>query len=178
MEEYLLRRLDQPLAWLAAFGIPALFAGMLAGWSGELPGGMLGGAAILAGLVGPLGLSFGCIAWLWCRWIGGLDQPARRPDRWARPVRCCRCDWKLSPESPVSRRDCLCPPPTCPLCASQVIAYLPDCPSCHAPLMTGAGIAKDMLRLVRWPRTFGQAFRGHYICLACRTEYDRWGRAV
>lgn len=64
MEEYLLRRLDRPLAWLAAFGLPAVFGGAIAGWSGELPGGVLGGAAIIGGLVGSLGLAFGCTAWL------------------------------------------------------------------------------------------------------------------
>lgn len=175
VEEYLLRRLDRPYAWLFAFGGPGIFGGVLAGWSGEIPGGILGGAAIVGGLVGCLGLALGIIAWMFCKMTGGLDQPARRPDLWARAVRCSACSWKMTPEGPVSRRDCLCPPATCPACSAIVIPYLPDCPFCKSPLMNGDGITKDMLRLVRWPRSFGQAFWGHYRCRACGGEFDRWG---
>lgn len=44
--------------------------------------------------------------------------------------------------------------------------------------MKGDGILKDMLRLVRWPKTFGQAFLGHYRCKSCECEYDRWDRII
>ena len=141
-----------------------------------MPGGVFGGAAIVGGIVGALGLLLGIFAWVICKSMGGLDQPARRPDRWARAVRCSACSWKTTPEGPVSRRNCLCPPANCPLCSAIVIHYLPDCPFCESSLMNGDGIAKDMLRLVRWPRSLGQAFRGHYRCRSCGGEYDRWGR--
>ena len=178
MEEYLLRRLDRPLAWLAVFGGAGLFGGAVAGWGGELPGGALGGAAIVGGIVGLVGLLFGAIAWAVCRLTGGLDRLARRPDLWAQAVRCSSCQWKTAPEGPVSRRDCLCSPAHCPACAASVIPFLPDCPKCRAPLMTGTSVMKDMLRLVRWPRSFGQAFWGHYSCRFCGGEFDRWGRPV
>jgi hypothetical protein len=176
VHQYLLRRLDKPLAWLAVFGGAGLFGGAVAGSEGELPGGALGGAAIIGGIAGLNGLLFGSIAWAVCKLTGGLDRPARRPDLWAQLVRCTACNWKTTPEGPVSRRDCLCPPTLCPACGASVVPFLPDCPRCHAPLMSGAGIAKDMLRLVRWPRTVGQAFKGHYCCRSCGVEFDRWGR--
>lgn len=178
MHEFLLRRVDQPWAWFVAFGGPAVVAGAVAGGVGEVPGGWLGGAALLGGVCGCVGLVFGCLTWIVCRWIGGLEVPVRHPERWAHAVRCARCEWKTSPEGPVSRRDCLAPPRQCPACADEVIHLLPDCPRCEAPLMTGQGIARDMWRLVRWPRTWGQAFRGHYRCRTCDAEFDRWGRLV
>lgn len=175
MSHSLPRRLDQPLAWLVAFGVPAIFGGAVAGWTGEMPGGVFGGAAIVGIGVGGLGLVFGLIAWSICKAIGGLDVPVRRPERWGRPVRCLACGWKTPREGPVSRRDCLCSPETCPNCSALVIHFIPDCPNCQSSLMTGDGVLKDMFRLVRWPKTFGQAFFGHYRCRDCGCEFDRWG---
>lgn len=176
MSEFLLRRLDQPWAWVVVFGGTGLMGGALAGSLGKLPGGFLGGAAITAAVVGLVGLLFGIGAWLACWFGGGLDKPAKNAHLWARPMRCLGCGWKTEWNAPISRRDCLCPPSACPACKGPLFPWVPDCPRCQASIFKGDGIARDMARLIQWPQSWKQGLWGGYTCRACRCAYDRWGR--
>ncbi len=175
--DYLLRRIDRPLAWVLVFGCCLTVALAMVGYSEDgLRGAFEGGIAGL--IVGVLaGFVFGGVVWLGCRLIQ-FDRPVRRPDRWALPLRCTRCEYQTTPEGPWRIRDCMLWPEKCPLCEGSLVLLKPICPRCGGGGLSGENTLRDLSLRVRRPRSLAQALWGGYRCKECNCDYDKWGREV
>jgi hypothetical protein len=174
MHRYLQARIDMPLAWVVTFACSGALAGLV---SGLAQNGGLSEIALLAlvgGVVGAvLGLPMGIAVWgvrrFGSRLFGGLlDRPLRRPEMWAMPLACTRCEWRCTAEGPWRIRDCCWPPKSCPSCGQGLAMLRIPCPDCGT-------IQEGKPRI---PRNRRQALWGGNTCEKCGCSYDKWGRRV
>lgn len=178
LEDYLLRRIDRPLAWVVVFGLCLAVAGAVVGYEQQgIVGAIeLGLASLVAGTL--VGAILGGAVWLACRFVGGLDCPVRRPDLWALHLQCSHCSWKTTPEGPWTIRNCMIWPGHCPDCAAPVTVVVPDCPRCGSNQLSGTSLWHKLRALFRRPQSSEQALWGHYTCRNCAFTFDKWGRPV
>ena len=176
--DYLIERIDRPLAWVLVFGLALTVAGIVIGYQERTLVGALIGVPIGFACGAAIGAVFGGIAWVVCRLVGGLDRLVKRPDLFGINLHCARCDYGITPEGPWRVRDCMKWPERCPECDGRLVMRVPDCPACGRKVFSRKSIARDMLALVRVPKTLDQALWGHFTCRGCDSIYDKWGRLV
>lgn len=172
VDDFLLRRMNEPAAWFKVFGITGLLAGGAAGFAqGGVKAAILG--AIVGGFIGGVaGLRFRVIARI-VGWFVGilaarLDGQVRRPEQWGRPMVCLGCGWRTTPDGPWTRVDCAKGglSKRCPSCElTLVLLPPPPCPKC------GADERRQSGRPALW-------LWGGSCCSKCGTDYDKWGRLV
>jgi hypothetical protein len=166
--EFLVRRAEQPLVWVAGFAGMGVTLGFAKGVIEADPEGALIGAWVSGIGGGVTGLVFGIVAWTICRATGGLDRAVQRPEHWGHPMVCRGCGWQNGPEGPVSRRDCLIPPERhrCSQCNERLVRLAaPPCPQCGSP---------DR-KQIRYP---GDPIWVALRCRDCGCPYDKWGNEV
>jgi hypothetical protein len=161
-----IRRLDKPWAAALVLGVTGVLVGAFAGAKQAGIEGFFGGAFV-AGVIGTVvGFLFGVALWA-IAWLIGLDKPVRDPRKFAFPLSCTSCDFRVDESGPWTRRDFLATPTKCPKCASPLIVRPAVCPRCGDAAADNT--TPDELNVL--------AIRAR-TCPFCGTLHDRWGHPL